>query len=38
MEDIDYKEYAFRTPETEEFQNIKSSLYTISNLKDIKFR
>jgi hypothetical protein len=38
MEDIDYKEYEFRTPNTEEYADLKESLNTISNMKDIKFR
>lgn len=38
MEDIDYKEFEFRTPDSEEYADLKESLNTIANMKDIKFR
>eukprot|EP01016_Furgasonia_blochmanni_P010130 TRINITY_DN14265_c0_g1_i3.p1 TRINITY_DN14265_c0_g1~~TRINITY_DN14265_c0_g1_i3.p1 ORF type:complete len:232 (-),score=64.38 TRINITY_DN14265_c0_g1_i3:327-1022(-) len=34
----DYQEYAYRAPESEEFDNIRDSFQTIHDIKDIKFR
>ena len=38
MDDKQYEEYAHRTPDSGEFADLKQSLHTIHDIRDIKFR